>query len=236
MDENNPIYEVEERNVHMKDIKVNVELDDNEQQMVSVTIEGMGAALADEIVRKAKISVSKDLKTEVETAVHGILATLNEINTLDFQDTSVMIGDALYPLADYKVSEGWTRLILPRKVAISSDFRSQNLASEVIYEVDDSANPLTPGQFREAIATICVVFKSSYAGTTYDWTTSAIMMLKEDTPVSNGVAVSRESNETNDVVPVFLKANVFYKPTYYIYDLEEYIRQGIFNLVTKWRS
>lgn len=217
-------------------IKVNVERDENMSQVMSVTIDGMSKYMAESVVRNAKISVSKVLKEDVGEAISNILATFNAINFLDSQDTSVKVGDVLYPLADYKLSEGWKRFVQPRKVACSADLRAMNLVVPVKYGCPESAKALTPASFKEALLVVAIAFKRSLEVTDFDWVTSSTEILKDTTIVTNGTFVSHPDCDSNGIVPVFLKNDFLYKRTYFIYDLEEYISNGIFKLMVEWRN
>lgn len=178
------------------------------------------SAFVDIIIKGAKISLSPSARSELTTAIKDILATLDAINNLDYRDEVIEVGGVTHAISRYQVVSPFDGLLVPRKVAVSTDHRAINLAKTISFG-EEVGEVLSPTEFREAQCTLMSSVKKEL-GNTVIADSKAFLLINDAPAVSNGTYVTNKAG--NRSIPVFLKVSL-YKDSYYQDELIDYLKE-----------
>lgn len=113
--------------------------------------------LSEVVLDGAKVNV-KGKEAEVAQLCENFLATISYINNLSYAEDSLAINGVSYSISDYKVADAFVGFILPRRVAITNDYKAIDLHRPIIY-VTKAGRILNPREFQEAQRTLFNLYK-----------------------------------------------------------------------------
>lgn len=187
------------------------------------------------VVKYAKINL-RNIQPQLPNAIQGILSTINLINHTDYRETNLVLEEASYPLESYEVSQGFDRFLLPRRVAVSTDFRAQDLSISTRFGVrvmskDATADLLTPAEFKEEQRLVMSVFKKELTGLVKG-DSRAFAQLDSVGALATSKGVSGHV-PGGPILPVFTTLPL-YRDSYYVVPIEEYVYERFYDLMSDW--